>query len=90
MEFAWSARKAIANRAKHGVSFQEAVTAFQDPLSRTIENPDHSENEPRFVLIGLSSRSRLLVVAHADLGRAIRIISARTATRRERWSYEES
>ncbi len=90
MEFAWDARKGTFNIEKHGVSFEEAVTAFYDPLSRTIADPDHSDEEPRFILIGLSSHGRLLVVAHADLGDRIRIISARLATRRERWTYEET
>jgi len=66
------------------------VTAFYDPLSRTIDDPDHADAELRFLLIGLSSRGRLLVIAHADLGYQIRIISARLATRRERWTYEEA
>jgi uncharacterized DUF497 family protein len=90
MEFRWSPRKAIANRRKHGVTFEEAVAAFHDPLSRTIEDPDHSRGEPRFLLIGQSLRGRLLVVAHADFGGAIRIISARLATRREQRAYEET
>lgn len=90
MEFAWDGRKASANLLKHGVSFEEAVTAFYDPLSRTIEDPEHSGEDLRFVLIGSSSRGRLLVIAHADLGDQIRIISARLATRRERWTYEET
>ena len=90
MEFAWDARKAATNLLKHGVSFEEAVTAFYDPLSLTIDDPDRAEEELRFVLIGLSSRGRLLVVAHTDLGEQIRVISARLATRRERWTYEET
>lgn len=90
MEFQWSARKAIANREKHGVTFEEAVAAFYDPLSRTIEDPDHSHGEARYLLIGQSLRGRLLVVAHADLGGSIRIISARLATRREQRAYEEA
>jgi uncharacterized protein len=90
MEFAWDARKASANLLKHDVSFEEAVTAFYDPLSRTIEDPDHATDERRFLLIGQSSRGRLLVIAHADLGYQVRIISARLATRSERWMYEET
>jgi uncharacterized DUF497 family protein len=89
MEFAWDGSKATANLLKHGVSFEEAVTAFYDPLSRTIVDPDHTSEDVR-LLIGLSSRGRLLVIAHADLGDQIRIISARLATRRERWTYEET
>ncbi len=90
MEFVWNARKAKTNLTKHGVSFEEAVTAFHDLLSRTIEDPDHSVEELRWLLIGLSSSGRLLVVAHADLGDRIRIISGRLATRRERHTYEET
>jgi uncharacterized DUF497 family protein len=90
MEFAWDRSKATVNLLKHEVSFEEAVTAFYDPLSRTIVDPDHTTEELRFLLIGLSSRGRLLVIAHADLGDQIRIISARLATRRERWTYEET
>jgi len=90
MEFAWDVRKAATNLFKHGVAFEEAVTAFYGPLSRTIDDPDHSIEDWRFVLIGLSSRGRLIVVAHADLGDQIRIISARLATRRERWTHEET
>ncbi len=90
MEFAWDARKASVNLLKHDVSFEEAVTAFYDPLARTIEDPDHTPDEQRFLLMGLSSRGRLLVIAHADLDYQVRIISARLATRRERWTYEET
>ena len=88
MQFVWYAQKAAANRLKHGVSFEEAVTAFGDPLSRTIDDPDHSEDEPRSLLIGLSARGRLLVVSHVDIDNQVRIIGARLATRRERWDYE--
>ena len=87
--FSWDSRKAAANLRKHGVSFAEAATAFADPLSMTVPDPDHSTAEQRFVLIGLSRLGRLLVVAHADRGDEIRIISARSATRPERVNYEE-
>ena len=87
--FEWDPKKARSNLAKHGVSFDEASTAFQDTLSITINDPLHSENEKRFVLIGCSSRNRLLVIVHAERGNRIRIISARRATRRERLRYEE-
>ncbi len=90
MEFAWDARKAATNLLKHGVSFEEAVTAFYDPLSLTIDDPDHVEEELCFVLIGMSSRGSLLVVVHTDSGEQIRVISARPATRHERWTYEET
>ena len=89
LQFAWDARKAAANLRKHGVSFAEAATAFGDPLSITIPDPDHSEDEARFLLIGRSARQHLVVVAHVERGDIIRIISARPATRRERTEYEE-
>jgi uncharacterized DUF497 family protein len=91
LTFAWDKRKAASNRRKHGVSFEEAATAFGDPLSITIPDPDHPSGEERFILIGESQqRRRLLVVAHAERSDTIRIISARLATRGERKSYEES
>ena len=89
MHFEWDPEKARANLAKHRVSFEEAMGAFLDPLSVTILDPDHGEGENRFVLIGQSSRNRLLVVIHTDRGNAIRLISARRATRRERQTYEQ-
>jgi len=89
MRYEWDARKAAANRSKHGVSFQEAATVFRDPLSQTGGDPDHSVAENRFVTFGLSARGRLLVVAHTEQGDTIRIISAREATARERATYEE-
>ena len=89
MRYEWDARKAAANRSKHGVSFQEAPTVFRDPLSQTCGDPDHSVAENRFVTFGLSARGRLLVVAHTEQGDTIRIISAREATARERAIYEE-
>ena len=85
----WDDRKAAANVRKHGVSFDEAVTALEDPLSVTYRDPDHSEDELRFLTFGLSSTGRILVVAHADREEAIRLISARPATRSERRAYEE-
>jgi uncharacterized DUF497 family protein len=89
LRFSWDARKAASNRRKHGVSFEEAATAFGDPLSLTVADPDHAADEERFLLLGQSERQRLLVVVHAEHGDEIRIISARPATRRERQSYEE-
>ena len=71
------------------MSFHEALTAFADPLSSTIPDPDYSESKERYLLLGLSRRGRLLVVAHTDRGDRIRIISARLASKRERRSYEE-
>lgn len=89
LRFLWDPRKAAANVRKHGVGFGEATTVFDDPLSVTIGDPDHSTDEPRFLLLGLSNRRRFLVVAHLERGESIRIISARRATRRERRAYEE-
>ena len=89
LRFEWDGRKAASNLKKHGVSFGEAATAFADPLSLTVGDPDHSDQEDRFVLLGLSFRGRLVVVAHSEHGEAIRVISARLATVRERMSYEE-
>lgn len=90
LRFSWDPKKAASNLRNHGVSFEEAVTAFGDPLSITIPDPPHSQSEDRFVLVGLSANSRLLVVVHAERGDDnIRIISARLASRRERIEYEE-
>jgi uncharacterized DUF497 family protein len=83
-------RKAQANLAKYGVSFEEAASVFGDPLALTFDDPDHSAGESRFLTFGLSHNERLLVVVHAERGRnIIRIISARRATRRERDIYEQ-
>lgn len=90
MVFKWDPRKATANLTKHGVDFHEAATVLSDTLSTTYPDTDHSGTaEPRFVTIGMSERNRILVVVHAEQGEAIRIISARRATRRERKFYEE-
>ena len=90
IRFSWDPRKAAANLRKHGVSFVEASTAFADPLSITVPDPDHSRDENRFVLIGRSTRERVLVVIHAERSESdIRLISARLASRRERRTYEE-
>ena len=88
--FEWDSRKARANVAKHGVTFDEASTAFQDGLSVNIGDPLHSEDEDRFVLVGHSHLGRLLVVVHTERGDRIRIITARLATARERRTYEEN
>ena len=89
MRFEWNAQKAAANLRRHGVSFDEASSVFFDPLSATGDDPDHSLDERRFVTFGMSSSGRLLVVAHAEHDDAIRIITARLATRAERKLYEE-
>ena len=88
--FEWDAAKARDNIEKHGVDFEEASSAFFDPLSLTIPDPEHLEVEERFVLVGHSNSNRLLVVVHVDRGDRIRIISARTAERHERRNYEET
>jgi len=89
LRFEWDAPKAAANRRKHGVSFEEAASVFTDERARLIDDPDHSQHEDRFLLLGLSSALRVLVVAHCYLaeGNVIRIISARKATREERLYY---
>jgi uncharacterized protein len=89
MKFEWDLRKAKLNFAKHRVTFEEATTAFRDPLSTTGTDPDHSANENRFVTFGVSTKGRLLVVSHTERGESIRIVSARPATRQEREIYEE-
>lgn len=88
--FEWDNRKEKQNLKKHNVSFQEASTIFGDPLSLTIDDPLHSSHdEQRYVTIGSSFRGKIVVVVHCDRGDKIRIISARTATRNERKTYEE-
>ncbi len=89
MRYEWDPLKAADNQAKHGISFEEAATVFRDPLSQTGQDPDHSLGEERFVTFGLSTRGRLLAVAHTEHGDTIRIISARLATADERTIYEE-
>lgn len=89
LTFEWDPDKAGENERKHGVSFAEAATVFGDPLSVTVADPDHSVGEVRFLTIGMSHQPRLLVVAHADRDDAVRLISARAATRAERKTYEE-
>jgi len=90
LEFEWDPRKAAANLAKHAVSFEDAATVFGDPLGRIVADPRHSAEEERSALLGRSQDEHLLAVMYADRGEAIRIISARRATRRERRSYEEA
>ncbi|PTN36735.1 BrnT family toxin [Desulfonatronum sp. SC1] len=88
--FEWDPKKALLNVAHHFVTFDEASTAFGDPLSQTIYDPLHSGDEDRYVLIGQSIKCRLLVVVHTERGDTIRIISARLATNKEREKYEEN
>ena len=90
MIFAWDSEKAAANLRKHGVDFREAATVFDDSLSTTYPDIDHSRAERRFVVLGMSARRRVVVVAYTEHGDTVRIISARLATRRERRFYEEN
>ena len=88
MIFEWDPDKAVSNLRKHGVTFEEASTVFGDPLSDTFDDPDHSVNEQRFVIIGRSIQGRLLFVSHRDDINSVRIISARELTPFERRQYE--
>jgi hypothetical protein len=88
--FEWDSAKATKNIKIHGVSFDEASTAFKDTLSLTIYDPLHSDEEDRQILIGNSYKNRLLVVVHTERGDKIRIISARKATKNEKKQYEEN
>lgn len=90
MNFGWDPAKAAANLEKHGVAFEEAVTSFDDPNARIFPDPTHSEREVREILIGYSARQRLLLVSFSERKEMVRIISARTATPRERRNHEES
>ena len=89
LKFEWDPQKAASNLAKHGVPFEEAATVFGDPLGRITDDPRHSEDEERFVLLGFSEQQRLLAVMFAERGEAIRIISARRAIPSERRDYEQ-
>lgn len=88
-DFEWDSSKAQENIRRHAVSFEEGSSIFEDPLALTIDDVEHSTDEKRFYTVGVSSLRRTLVVAPAERGENIRIISARLATRRERKSYEE-
>lgn len=89
LSFEWDPAKSAANRTKHGVSFEEAASVFEDEFALLIPDPAHSSAEDRFVLLGLSERARILVVVHCDRasGSIVRIISARPATRHESIQY---
>ena len=89
MNFEWDPLKAESNLRKHTVSFSEAVTIFNDELSITISDPDHSKEEDRYITIGWSNKARLIMVSHTDRNNRIRIISARELTQSERKAYEE-
>ena len=89
MEFEWDPEKDQQNQGKHGISFDEASTVFGDPFALTINDPDHSAQENRFLTTGYSSRQRLIIVAHTDRDERVRLISARDVTATERHVYEE-
>jgi len=89
LQFEWDPNKAASNLRRHQVSFEEAATVFQDRLSVTVADPDHSTEEDRWIIVGLSHRFRLLIVSHTERGNRIRIISARELTPRERKEYAE-
>jgi len=86
--FEWDLDKARKNLAKHGVSFDEAITVFGDPLAVTIHDPDHSDEEERFLTTGLSKGRRLIIVAHTERAKRLRIVHAREVTAGERRQYE--
>lgn len=89
LEFEWGNEKALANLKKHGVSFEEAKSVFNDPLSITISDSRNSANEDRFIDIGLSAQGRLLVVVYTERESHIRLISCRKATQKEQNTYEQ-
>lgn len=90
LTFEWDPEKALENERKHGVTFEEASTSFSDISSLTIHDPEHSDTEDRYVLLGISANGRLLVVNHTERGDNIRLISARPANRREAAKYPQS
>ena len=89
MEFEWDGNKAEANLSKHGVSFDEAKTVFDDPLYVDFYDPDYSDEENRYIITGESQQRRLLIVSYTERNHKIRLISAREVTKREREDYEE-
>ncbi len=89
MKSEWDGNKAARNLLQHGVSFEEAKTVFDDPLYINFYDPDHSENEARYLIVGASDQGRLLIVSYTERGDSIRLISAREVTRGEREAYEE-
>jgi hypothetical protein len=89
MEFEWDKPKAKSNLSKHSISFEEAQTVFDDPLYVDFYDPDHSEEEHRYIIIGESSKSHILLVSYTERGDKIRIISARQVTQQERKAYQE-
>lgn len=89
IEFEWDPKKAVSNEQNHTITFQEAASVFGDRLAMTFADPDHSDNEQRYLTFGMSKYNRLLVVSHADSKEKTRIISARLMDRKERRIYEE-
>lgn len=89
MEFEWDTNKAVVNLSRHSISFDEAKTVFQDPFHVIFDDPDHSFQEDRYIAIGQSAQRRLLFISYTERGNAVRLISARTATRSERGLYEK-
>ena len=89
LNFEWDPAKAASNLRKHGVAFEEAATSFGDPLSLTIDDPDHSEAEDRFIHLGLSYRNRLVLTSFTERGDRVRIITARLASPREREQHDQ-
>ncbi len=89
MQFEWNRNKAASNLSKHEVSFEEAKTIFDDPLYVDFYDPDHSEDEERYLIVGESNRGRLLIVSYTEREDSIRLISARELTRTERQAYKE-
>jgi hypothetical protein len=90
LTFEWDEQKDLSNQRKHGVSFDEAKTVFGDPRSLTIHDEQHSEEEDRYIDMGVSSRGRVIVVSYTERGSNIRIISCRKATKSERKTYEQA
>ncbi len=89
MQFEWDEDKATSNRSKHGVSFEEAKTVFDDLFYVDFYDPDHSEDEERYIIVGESSRGRLLIVSYTERDDSMRLVSAREVTRTEREAYKE-
>jgi uncharacterized DUF497 family protein len=90
LAFEWDPKKAEANRATHGIDFAEALTVFRDPLARIFDDEEHSQPEPREIIIGHSAKQRLILVSFMVRETRVRIISARRATPLERKDYEEN
>ena len=90
LEFEWDASKAKVNLARHGITFEEGLTVFRDPLAKIFDDPDHSGADTREIIIGHSTRLRLLVVGFTERAGRVRLINARAAAARERHDYEQS